>query len=204
MTHAKRKKLFNQEEASFILLNHKGRSIKETTQLFNSIFNRDITHKQMATYFNHKGLSCGVSTRFKKGAVPWNKDKKFPGNSNSGSFTKGQRPKNKKDIGAERISNDGYYYVKVGEPNLWKMKQHKVWEEHNGPVPKDSIILFLDQNKANCDINNLILISRAELALLNKEKLSTIPELNKSKLLISKIKLKESKLRKLRRTNHDK
>ena len=60
-----------------------------------------------------------------------------------------------------------------------------------GKVPKGHALFFLDQNRQNVDINNLALITRQELAFLNKElKASNNRDINKTKLLIARIKAK--------------
>jgi hypothetical protein len=37
-----------------------------------------------------------------------------------------------------------------------------IWEDHFGPIPKDHILLFRDENRENCDISNLECVTRAE------------------------------------------
>ena len=79
-------------------------------------------------------------------------------------------------LGAERIIN-GYIWVKVADEkgrrgshnayrNNWKMKQRIVWEEHNGPVPEDCQIVFLDGNSLNCAPNNLYCLKKRFLAIM--------------------------------------
>ena len=59
-------------------------------------------------------------------------------------------------------NGDRYMYelIKVAEPNVWKRKSVVVWEEHNGPVPDEKVIIFLDGNTLNSSIENLYAVSR--------------------------------------------
>ena len=45
------------------------------------------------------------------------------------------------------------------------------WEKHNGKVPQGRMIIFKDGNHYNCNIENLICITRAENAIMNHQKL---------------------------------
>jgi hypothetical protein len=42
------------------------------------------------------------------------------------------------------------------------------WEQVHGPVPKDMCVFKLDGDKYNDDISNLCLVSRKDLAMLNR------------------------------------
>ena len=122
---------------------------------------------------NHK-LRNGLDTSFKKGHIPANKGKK--GICGRGCektwFKKGHTPSNHKPVGSERIdSKDGYVLIKVAEPRTWKHKHRVIWEQHHGPIPKDYVVIFLDGDKQNLDINNLALITRNELKIMNNQRL---------------------------------
>ena len=91
--------------------------------------------------------------------------------ANKTSFKKGTIPPNQVPIGTESITKGGYIKVKVGEPNKWKLKQRYIYEQHCGEIPKDCNVIFADKNIRNFDINNLILVSKAEMLILNNNKL---------------------------------
>lgn len=81
------------------------------------------------------------------------KTKEFIYNSRSGM-----------SIGTEVIEG-GYLFIKItnfGGKSDWRQKHLLIWEEKNGPVPPDHIVLFIDGNKSNIEINNLECISRAD------------------------------------------
>ncbi|MDP1586616.1 MAG: HNH endonuclease signature motif containing protein [Prosthecobacter sp.] len=112
----------------------------------------------------------GQETRFQKGHTTWNKGKKgwnAGGRSAAHRFTRGIVPHNHKPVGTIITNTDGYLKQKIAEPNKWRALQRIVWEEHHGPVPPGTAITFIDGNKSNCDIDNLRLISRAELMQRN-------------------------------------
>ena len=118
--------------------------------------------------------------------------------ANKTSFKKGNKPKNWKPIGSERIDIDGYTLIKIADPREWALKHRIVWEQHHKKkIPRGSVIIFADGNKSNLSIENLICITREELKVLNKCKLiSSIAELTKTGLNIAKIRIKLAELRK--------
>lgn len=52
-------------------------------------------------------------------------------------------------------------------PNDYRMVHHLVWEQHHGQVPAGHAVVFKDRDKANIEIENLELITRAELCRRN-------------------------------------
>ena len=161
-------------------------TITKLTPAFNAAFGTDKTEAQIFGCVKRYGIKSGRTGTFQKGHVPVNKGKKGPppkGKQLNTIFKKGQAPRNKKPIGHERIdSQDGYVYVKTDQKNPWtgaqgwyRQKHVVTWEQHNGPVPKGHCVLLKDGNKQNCsDINNLMLVTRGQLAQLNKTKLMLV------------------------------
>jgi len=106
--------------------------------------------------------------QFKKGNVPFNKGKKQREfmtdeaieKSKPYRFRKGQKPRNTKPIGYERISVDGYVEIKTEKG--FKLKHREVWQKHFGTIPKGMIVVFADGNPLNLNIGNLKLITRQE------------------------------------------
>ena len=116
-------------------------------------------------------IEGGKKFRFKKGNIPPNKGKKMPTELyekvKATMFKKNNRPYNWKPDGTivERKDNDQsgrvYLYYKVRD-SKWILYHNKVWIDHNGPIPKGSIIRFIDGNTRNCDISNLEMVSMKE------------------------------------------
>ena len=116
------------------------------------------------------GWEKGRAFQFKKGQVAHNKGKKVSPEvyerSKHTFFQKGNLPHNTRYDGATRINVDGYIEVRVGL-KIWKLKHRLVWEQHNGSITNGFNVVFKDQNRQNCQIDNLELISRRENMLRN-------------------------------------
>jgi len=109
--------------------------------------------------------------RFKKGHIPFNKNKSHPV-KNSGQFNKGNIPKNHRPVGTidtrkHNNRDEKYLYIKVSEPNKWKLLHRHIWEQEYGEIPKGMLITFRDHDVLNVDILNLEMISRAENLIRN-------------------------------------
>lgn len=107
---------------------------------------------------------------FKKGQRPWNKGIKKPYKGGEETrFRKGNLPHNTKFDGCIRVQPDkcgrSYKYIRVGVAK-WMPLHRYIWMQVHGD-PGTNIIRFKDGNSLNCDIENLMLISRGENAKLN-------------------------------------
>lgn len=106
------------------------------------------------------------SGQFKKGFTSFNKGKKLSQETKdklkATMFKRGNRPHNTLNVGDER--EDGYSWVKVAEPNVWKLKHHVAFGEE---VPAGFKVIFIDGNKRNFERSNLALISDADLMRQN-------------------------------------
>ena len=110
----------------------------------------------------------GNSGSFKKGHVPWNKGIKGCFGARRTSFKKGNLPHNTREMYSERLSKEGYVEIKIGI-NKWISKHRYIWEQHHKKeVPKGKVVIFLDGNNRNFEIENLNLISRGALLILNR------------------------------------
>ena len=95
--------------------------------------------------------------------------------ANKTSFKKGNVPHTLLPIGSESVTRDGYTIVKVSNKgkrsDCWRPKQRLVWEKHYGPVPDGHAVVFGDGDKTNFSLDNLILVSRSQLSVMNTKKL---------------------------------
>lgn len=121
------------------------------------------------------------SSRFARGRAPWNKGLKgisTGGQSIDMRFSVGCQAASWLPVGTER-KRKGYLLRKVGDTGDktidWRPVHVLTWEEANGPVPKGKCVLFLDGDKANLKLGNLVLVSRSEIARLNKQGYSDLP-----------------------------
>lgn len=116
-----------------------------------------------------------VGTRFPKGHVPANKGLRrpgyAPGRMAETQFQKGAKPHTWLPIGSERFTKEGYRQVKLTDtgypPRDWVPIHILVWELHRGPVPKSHHVAFKDGDKNHIEIDNLELVSFAEMMKRN-------------------------------------
>ena len=188
---------YNKEELDYIREIAPGRHYHEIVEMFNKKFERQIDAKKLKETLGNHGISTGLTGRFEKGHVPVNKGKKFPGTGNRTTFSKGNVPANKMNVGEDIITTDGYVKTKIAEPNLWEYKHKLIWAEAHGPIPEKHSVIFADGDKLNLSIDNLLLVSRAELLMLNRKKLiSENSELTKTGLNVVKVMNKIHKIKK--------
>lgn len=181
-----------------------GHTEKEIKQLFFERFGILLTKGQVKNFKTTHHLPSGtVGGRFKKGQRSWNKGRKLsPEQYKAASgtmFKKGNLPHNTCKIGTEILRDDGYIKVKVAEPNVWKLKHRLVYEQHYGvKLGQNDAIIFLDGNRQNCDIDNLLRLKRGELIRYNKVEHTKNPEINMTTALTAKLENKISEKEKER------
>ena len=107
-----------------------------------------------------------IASRFGKGHVSWNNGKKMDPEVyeriKHTMFKKGHVSANRRPVGSERVSVDGYVEVKVAEPNKWRLKHRVMWEAADGPIPAGHNVQFRNGNSQDVRLENLFLISRTE------------------------------------------
>lgn len=179
------------EEMVAFLHGHKTMLREEMTKLFNEKFGTSVSRRTLNTKCERIGALTGRTGRIEKGNVPWNTGTKGLMKPNATSFKKGNKAHNLRPVGSERITKDGYIEVKVAQPNVFELKQRFVWEQAHGKVPKGHVVIFKNKDKTDCRLENLMLLTRGELARLNQSyrKIST-PETNEACALMAKVKNK--------------
>ena len=164
--------IWSDEEKQYLAEITPGRGYKEIQSMMSCKFGFDYTHHQIKGAITRNKLNTGRTGRFEKGRATWNKGTKGLTKANVTSFKKGQKPHNYKPLGSERITKDGYCEIKVSDTGRrWRPKHVLIYEKHHGKVPKGSAVIFLDGDKRNFDIDNLYLVTRSQLAMLNKNNL---------------------------------
>lgn len=172
------------------------------TAAYNSLGGRQLTEQQVKSICKNHGIKSGRDGRFgAPGFVPWNTGTKGQGltGANRCSFKTGNVPPNRNPLWTERIcSKDGFILMKVPEqdphtgfPTRYKHKHVWIWEQANGPVPQGMAVSFIDTKKLHCELENLMLVTRNELLLLNLHKYSEqSEELRPSILALAKLEAK--------------
>jgi hypothetical protein len=151
--------IYTPEIKAYMNDNYKTAGFSKLTEMVNSAFGTSYTRVQIKGYFHKRGLKLNLERG--RGATV--------------------------QVGSEWISHDGYVHVKVSSAGTWsqkwKLKHRLIWEQANGPIPKDKNIIFLDNNKQNYNLENLALVDIAERINLIGFRFSD-PELTKTGLAI--------------------
>jgi len=156
------------------------------------------------------GVHSGtIGGQFEKGRPPENKGKKWAefmseegmAASRKTQFKKGQMPHNSTEIGTRRINKDGHVEIRMPHPvrswkrnekvysrNYYEYEHRVVWEKHNGLIPKGHMVRHIDGNPANNAIENLVLVSMSENAVINRHyEFDNNADLNRSRLATAKL-----------------
>ena len=169
---------YSTEHIEWLKDNIQGCYYKDLTEMFNKQFGLVLKVSTIVSLTSFYGLHNGIDSRLnkgyeptqlKKGHIPANKGLKGVGGWKPTQFKKGNIPLNYRPIGSERINVEDYIEIKVADPRAWTYKHIFVWEQYNGPVPKEHVIIFGDGDRRNFDIDNLLLVSRKQLLTLNQK-----------------------------------
>ena len=185
----------NPEMVDFMLEFIPGHEEYEIRSEFLERFGIELSEGQIGNFKHRYHVKSGTNGgRFKKGEIPHNKGKKMSPEIYKRCaptmFKKGIIPKTYKPVGTIRITVDGYYEIKISDPNKWQLMQRYIWEKENGrKLQKNECVVFLDGNKGNFEPDNLMAIKRSELARVNKNhRITDDPELTKSGIYVERVK----------------
>lgn len=116
-----------------------------------------------------------LDSRKKKGDVPFNKGKKQTDymtvdaikRTKQTRFKKGNEPHNTNPQGNGAIvtrqdaSGRSYKYIRI-KKGVWELYHRIIWENKNGKIPDNHLVVFKDDNTENTTIENLELITMTE------------------------------------------
>ena len=191
-------KTFPEEIAKYIQENYCGIGPKEMALILNSRFGSNYTREQLSTYYKNHNLNSGLTGYFSKGHVPANKGKPMPEDQYkkcaATMFQKGNIPHNHMQVGEYTHTSDGYLVRKIQEEGIQRERfefvHRATWKKHFGPIPEGEMVSFLDGDKDNCDIENLVLMDNSENLEMNRSKLRfKNAESTKSGLAVAKVKI---------------
>lgn len=153
---------WRKEQRDFLLDIYEGKTRNEIVALIKEQFGLDLTVTQISNELKRNGIKMGR-----------------------------QLPSTTLPVGSER-NIKGYLCVKVceGKPygENWIPKHTLLWEETHGRIPEKHCLLFLDGDKSNITLDNLRLITREQLAILNKKQmLSKERGLNEAAVNVAKV-----------------
>ena len=187
----------------FIRDNSWGVSSKEMANMVNEKFGTDFTPHRMKCFRQRHGIRSGTTGWFRRGHEPGTKGKTIEeickydpekiAKVRSTQFKKGHKPANEYPLGTIAVTSEGYKIRKISMTGKlwerWEFLHRAVWEEHNGPVPEGMVVSFKDGNKLNCDISNLMLLTKGENAVLTRLGLrSEDPDLTEAGLNLVRLK----------------
>tara|TARA_R110000868_G_scaffold395285_1_gene666908 strand:+ start:2053 stop:2685 length:633 start_codon:yes stop_codon:yes gene_type:complete len=158
------------------------------TKEYLSVQGRKIALKQ---WQNEKTCSIARKTCFIKGYTPWNKGQKLSKEhiaKLTGTYKKGNLPHNNLPIGSTR-NIDGYNEIKYAN-HKWMSLARYNWQQVHGEIPKNMCVFKLDGDRLNDNISNLCLVTRKDLAQLNRNHNKLPQELKEVQILVNQIKQK--------------
>lgn len=171
----------------------------ELAEAINSKFNTSFSYEQVRGFCKRNGILTGRTGRFYKGQA------RPPGSgakeANATSFKKGDKPHNALPVGSTRFTTEGYWQTKVYDtgytPYDWVETHRIIWEEHNGPIPENHLVIFVDLDTNNLDINNLRCVSRSENAVIIRRNLRRVhPEYRHAAITLGQLITKTTKVAK--------
>ena len=199
--------LYPQGMYEYIRDNSWGVSSREMAERVNEKFGTSWTPTGMKQFRQRHGIKSGCTGWYQKQHTPGNKGKKLEEYVTDPErladirrrmaptqFRKGERPANELPVGSIVVNCYGYKLRKKqmegGLWDRWEFLHRAVWKEHNGPIPDGMVVSFRDSNPLNCDISNLMLITKGESAALTSLGLRfEDPDLTDTGLAVVKLRL---------------
>lgn len=103
---------------------------------------------------------------FKKGHIPWNKNKKGIHLSRKSEFKKGQPGINWVAVGTKtkRKDQNGVIrnWIKISDPNKWLEYSHYLWIRNGRKLKKGLCLHHVNNDSTDDRVENLILVSRSD------------------------------------------
>lgn len=152
------------EEIEYLKEIAPGRYKTEIQKMMFEKFGVNLTIIQIKNLMSHNNIRSGVDCRFKKGIIQYRNCK-----ATSASWQKGHIPANTCELFTERkLIRDKYIRIKIAEPDKWELKHRYIYEQHYGKIQKDEIVIFLNNNKEDFRIENLMVITKRENLIMNR------------------------------------
>lgn len=166
----------------FVRDNSKNVTAGNMAKMANEKFGTSFTAEAIKCYRQKHGIVSGLNGWFVKGKPSINKGKKQSEfmspeaieKCKKTRFKKGIIPANQLPVGSIVTGTQGYKLIKISMKGTlrerWKLLQRYVWEQNYGEIPENMNVAFKDSNPNNCDIENLMLISKSENMILSQRK----------------------------------
>lgn len=216
-TRRRRVESYPREVDEYIANNYSGCSPAEMSRRVNKVFGFDFSADQLRTFYRKHGLKSGCNASFFEGEVKKYILEKYETTGpkrmtemvntkfglsisveqmrslyyNHGLVSDDPHRFATLPPGSEHRSGSGGIVVKVsgvGDTAVYVPKHKMIWEQANGPIPENCVLVFLDGDKTNCSLKNLRLVTKQEFyTLVHQNLLTGSPDANESAILIARI-----------------
>jgi len=192
-------KKYTAEQLDWLREAYRRLPLPELVEAFNRHFGETRSIGAIRAAIRSRRITSGLTGRFEKENIPWNKGKKGYMGPNRTSYKPGNLPQNHRPLWSERIDKNGYVLMSVPERNPYtgfktrfKHKHVWIWEHaHGRRTPAGHVVVFRDGDKYNLSPDNLTLVSRKELLHLNQHHYRDQPdELKPSIMALAKLEAK--------------
>lgn len=162
---------YSEEELQWLRDHIKETTYSDLSRDFGDKFGVFISANSLKGYCHKHGLTNGNNSKYQKNNVPYNKGKKMNFNSPEAEarskatrFKKGRKNPKAKPLGSEMMVR-GYRSVKVQNDHPipiynWKEKHRILYEEVYGEVPENHVLVFINGNKEDIRIENLMAVHK--------------------------------------------
>lgn len=157
--------VFTDDIVDYIETIYKGKSTFEITDLINKKFDKDIKREQVRNYLKDHKMPTGFRNKWINQEIKYEKVI-YKGNTKQTSI--------------------------LNEFGKYESKQKYIYRRHYGSIPKGCVIVFLDNNRENFDINNLMAVPKKIIPVMNFNHLFfDDKELNKTSFVLAELMIKK-------------
>ena len=188
--------MFSLEQEAYLKSVNHGKTTRDMQRVIMEYTGKNLTLDQVKGWRARNHLDSGMTGWFQRNNPPVNKSKKLEevvGKERAEKikkaikptlFKKGNIPHNHVEVGTKIKDSNGYWKLKVAEPNKWKWIHRMVWEEVHGPLKAGEAVIFLDGNPDHIELSNLMALTYEDLMRVNSPTsfggFTEDPELNRT------------------------
>lgn len=146
---AERHRPFTHTQIEWLIENYPKLGVRKAHEMFNKHFNENRTLSSVRQFGTQHGICVDKNIATENKLI-------------YGARRKGSK-RALREIGSVRYA-DGRPVIKT--KNGWEIAARVIWEKHNGKIPKDYVIIHLDNNTNNYAIENLACVPLRHLTIL--------------------------------------